>query len=60
MSWPLGYDIPILLLQFLLRIGFVERPETILCAGALVWSFLPALLPPASDADELNLIPYAK
>ena len=30
----------------------MERPETILCAGALVWSFSPA-----SDAHELRLIP---
>ena len=28
----------ILLLHFLLRIGFVERLETIVCAGALGWS----------------------
>ena len=39
----------ILLLQFLLRIGFFERMETILCAGAVVWS-----LSPASDVDELS------
>ena len=32
-------DCAVLLLWFLLRIGFVERQETIPCAGALVWSF---------------------
>ena len=37
------------------RTGPVERLETILCAGALVWSFSPA-----SDSDELSLIPYAE
>ena len=41
--------------QFLLRIGFIEWQETILCAGELVWSFSLA-----SDADELSLIPYAE
>ena len=45
-------DGAVLRLRFLLRVGFVERQETILCAGALVWSFSPA-----SDADELSLIP---
>ena len=35
--------------------GFVERQETIQCAGAFVWSFSPA-----SDADELSLIPLAE
>ena len=48
-------DGAILLVRFLLRIGFVEGPGTILCDGALVWSFSVA-----SDADELSLIPYAE
>ena len=43
------------LLRFLLRVGFVERPETILSAAALVWTFSPA-----PDADELSLILYAE
>ena len=46
-------DSAILLLWFLFRVGFVERSETILCAGALVWTFSQA-----SDADEFSLIPY--
>ena len=49
------FDGAILLLRFLLRVGFVERPETILRAGALVWS-----ISPASEADELSLISNAE
>ena len=41
-----------------LRVGFVERQETILRAGALVWSFSPAS--DAADSDELSLNPYAE
>ena len=37
-----GSDGTFLLLQFLSRAGFVERLETILCDGALLWSFSPA------------------
>ena len=32
-------DCAILLLRYLLGVGFVERLETILCAGALTWPF---------------------
>ena len=47
----------ILLVLFLLWIGSesVEMQETILCSGALLWSFSRA-----SDANKLSLIPYAE
>ena len=41
----------ILFLEFLLGATFVERRETVSCAGASIWSFSMA-----SDADELSLI----
>ena len=51
-----GSDSAILLMQFLLRVRFVERLENISCAGAgaLVWSFSQA-----AEADQLSLIPDA-
>ena len=39
-----------LLLLFLLRIGFVRIPDSIVCLGALVWLFSQAW-----DAVELTL-----
>ena len=59
-NWQLEWfsdvsDDAILLLLFFLRAGFVERQETILYAGELIWSFCQA-----SDADKLSLIPYAE
>ena len=50
-NWQLGwfsdgFDSAILLLLFLMSVGFVERLESISWAGASVWSFSPA-----SDAD---------
>ena len=45
-----GSDDAALLSLFLLRIGFVRIPDTIICLGALVWLFFPAW-----DAVELTL-----
>ena len=45
-----GSDYTALLLLFLLRIGFVRIPDTIVCLGALVRLFSPAW-----DAVELTL-----
>ena len=45
-----GSDDTALLSLFLLRIGFVRIPDTIVCLGALVWLFSPAW-----DAVELTL-----
>jgi hypothetical protein len=45
-----GSDDTALLSLFLLRIGFVRIPDTIVCLGTLVWLFSPAW-----DTVELTL-----
>ena len=45
-----GTNVTAFLLSFILRIGFVRIPDTIVCLGPSVWLFSPA-----RDAIELTL-----